>query len=150
VFGYKFMHVLSGSMLPTFGPGDMIIVRLCPPESVQVGDIVAYMPNHEIIVTHRVREILTELDGEPGLWFITQGDNNATPDFEPVPAVNLVGKYVMRIPGLGFVMGRLLNRPVLALLAALLLILPAWPIAALLLWLALRKRKPTPTHANFS
>ena len=56
----------------------------------------------------------------------------------------------MRIPGLGFVMGRLLNRPVLALLAALLLILPAWPIAALLLWLALRKRKPTPTHANFS
>src|SRR5438128_2158506 len=39
---YRTETVLSGSMRPTFDPGDLIIVRPMPVEQVRVGDVISY------------------------------------------------------------------------------------------------------------
>jgi len=136
-----FMHVLSPSMEPALHKGDLIIVRPCAPEDVQIGDIISYrIDPPDVIITHRVRNILTELDGKQGLWFIAQGDANNVPDFEPVEASRLAGKYIMRLPGVGAAINWLHGHPAIAILAAVLLCLLCLPAAALLVWLALRRR----------
>jgi len=86
LFGYRFLNVLTDSMRPTFNKGDMIIVRLCAPENVHVGDIITFAMDEEKAVTlsHRVVDILTELDGEQGLWFLTRGDAYSN-DFNSTP-----------------------------------------------------------------
>jgi signal peptidase len=72
---YKILIVTSGSMSPTFDPGDLIVVTKIDPENVKVGDIVTFQTKEKGILTHRVVEIKT--DGE----IVTKGDANQTVDF---------------------------------------------------------------------
>jgi signal peptidase I len=107
--GYRLHNVLTGSMTPGadsqpggFSAGDMIVVKRCEPASIAVGDIITFTtdPAGGAYLTHRVREIKTELDGTPGLWFITRGDANNADD-PPIPADMAIGKKVFSIPKLG-------------------------------------------------
>jgi len=139
-FGTQFLHVLSASMQPALMQGDLIIVRPYAPERVRVGDIITYMSDFGGLITHRAREVLTELNGEQGLWFVTKGDANATRD-RPVEANRLVGRMTGRLPGMGAILNWLRDHLVVSLLAMVLLLLLSSPAAVLLLWLALRKRR---------
>ena len=144
VFGCRFLNVLTASMEPAFHQGDMIVVKSCAPEDVRVGDDITYATGNDALITHRVKDIITERGGEQGLWFVTQGVNNTEPDYEPVEAAQLVGKVTMRLPGLGAAMSWLRGHLAIAILAALLLIFLSWPAAILLALLALRGRKNRP------
>lgn len=101
ISGYLPLIVLTDSMYPTIESGDLIICHTEDAENIKVGDIIAFFDpagNGTSIVTHKVIE-LTEIDGE--LAFRTQGDANNIADTEPVPAENLVGVYLSRIPNAG-------------------------------------------------
>lgn len=57
---YRPVTVLSGSMRPTFSPGDLIIVRPEPVRAVRVGQVISYqvpVGAHQV-ETHRVVRIL--------------------------------------------------------------------------------------------
>jgi len=142
VFDCRVFEIHSGSMQPAFSVGDEIIVKPCKPEQVQKGDIITYDDFFfDTYITHRVTKILTELDGEQGLWFVTKGDSNPYEDFPPVRANQLVGKLALRLPGAGVVLAWIDGRPFIIAQLAILLLL-SWPLATMLLfWLALRKRK---------
>ena len=143
MLGIRLFHVVSTSMEPAFNKGDLIVVTPCTPEDVQVGDDITYGTGLAFI-TRRVKEILTELDGEPGLWFVTQGVNNAAPDYEPVEASQLVGKVRMRLPSIGAALDWVRREPgrlMAALPAALLLCALCWLAGGLLIWLAVRGRR---------
>jgi len=146
VFGYRFLNFLSGSMSPAINAGDMVVVKPCKPERVRVGDDITYASesvisaNGNILITHRVKEILTERGSEQGLWFVTQGLNNATPDL-PVESNQLVGKVIMRLPGLGTVTNWMRGHIAISIVAAVLLCLFCLPAAVLLAFLALRGRR---------
>ena len=93
--------VLTDSMYPVIHSGDLIICRTAEPETVAVGDVIAFFDpagSGTSIVTHRVTEVTTE-DG--GLAFRTKGDANNVEDLALVPAENLVAVYRSRIPGAG-------------------------------------------------
>jgi signal peptidase I len=108
ILGFRFLNVLTGSMTPGpgrpaggFSAGDLLVARSCDPASIQVGDVVTFLvgPTGPLL-SHRVIQVLTELDGRPGLWFVTQGDAN--PSEDPVVAADrVVGRKLFTLPKVG-------------------------------------------------
>lgn len=139
-FGLRFYSVITASMEPAIKQGSLIIVRLCMPENVQVGDIITYslhIQDSQGTVTHRVIDIRTENGDETRLWFITKGDANAVADL-PVSAEQLIGKVIAKLGG----MGRLISRFGMFLPLALLSFPLCWGLAVLFLsGMALRGRR---------
>ena len=76
---YRTETVLSGSMVPRFSPGDVVVVTPEPSTSLRVGQVITYnVPtgDHEP-VSHRVVAIL---HGGPNPVIRTKGDANNAPD----------------------------------------------------------------------
>ncbi|MDR1800831.1 MAG: signal peptidase I [Lachnospiraceae bacterium] len=120
LFGYRVYNVLTMSMTPGkdslpggFRVGDMIVVKNARPQNIKEGDIVTLQtsPDSDSFLTHRVVEILDEMEGQKGLWFVTKGDANDAND-PPVPADLLVGKKVMTIPKLGSLLKKIKENPI--------------------------------------
>ncbi len=100
VIGYMPMSVLSGSMRPALEPGDMIISKHTTPENIAVGDVITFRGRGNMLITHRVTEILRS---EGFLMFRTKGDANNVEDDNPVSQNQLVGIQVLRIPYGGYI-----------------------------------------------
>jgi len=107
VFGTltPFMVVPSTSMAPTLNVGDLIVVRGVDATTIAPGDIIvfnvpppynSYTPSP---VVHRVVDVRIE-NGK--LAFVTKGDNLPFPDGWLVPAENVIGVCVGRLPYLGY------------------------------------------------
>ena len=100
VIGFHPVVVLSGSMVPALNVGDVAVTRAVLPAELKVGDVVTFRANSGFI-THRIIGIE---ESQGGLRFKTQGDANATPDTELIPASAVVAKLSYRIPRIGFIM----------------------------------------------
>ena len=106
VLGGDSLTVLSGSMEPTFSPGDVVVVKgvteaeVC--SDVSVGSIVTYFPepNDPTLITHRVigKTIGTFEDGT-SCRLITQGDANTVVD-EPISPAQVRGVFMYGVPGI--------------------------------------------------
>ncbi len=96
------MVVSSGSMVPVLNVGDIIIVRGVDPQTVTVGTIIIFHSPYEydMPIVHRVVAVLNE---GGSLFFQTKGDHNGIQDGWKVPAANLMGVYVMKIPYVGLI-----------------------------------------------
>jgi signal peptidase I len=92
---YKLLYIRSDSMSPVFNAGDLIcIVR--PPEEIQVGDIVTFQIEGQI-VTHRVIGI------NPDGSYETKGDaSKSADDFGDYKITNIAGIYRFKITYLGY------------------------------------------------
>ena len=98
VVGLQVFNVISGSMEPEYSVGDLIYVKTVAAKDVQVGDVITFVLNEDLVVaTHRV----VAIDAQ-NQQFTTQGDSNDTPD-APVHFKNLIGTPVFHIPLLGYV-----------------------------------------------
>ena len=76
---YRTETVLSGSMRPTFSPGDVIVVTPEPTAAIRVGQVVSYqipIGDHHV-ESHRVVKLTTR--GERPV-IETKGDANTAPD----------------------------------------------------------------------
>lgn len=122
-FGYRFYNVLSDSMTPNeesppggFYAGDIIIVKMCEPEDVKVGDIITFVPGRDsrAYLTHRVVNIKTQLNNDEGLFFVTRGDANNADD-PPIAADMVIGKKVLSIPKVGGVLQFIRNNFILSI-----------------------------------
>lgn len=102
LLGVTPLVVLSGSMSGTqeghIETGDLVFVRSAEPETLQEGDVIAFLSGG-VTVTHRITAIDTAEDGS--LLFTTKGDANDTEDTDAVTAEQLVGIYQGRIPKVG-------------------------------------------------
>lgn len=148
IFGYQINSVLSGSMEPGIKTGSVIFVKTGGDTTrFQEGDIVTFLTEEEVLVTHRIEEV----NGE-GQTYITKGDANDGVDREPVLAENIVGEYTgVTVPYAGYVVSFANTKEG----AALLLILPGVLLmlyAFLTIWQTVRMldktRKETLTDAN--
>ena len=86
--------ILSGSMEPALSPGDVVIVS--DSASVQVGDVITFDGGDTVPITHR---IIGVEDGQ----YITKGDANENVDGAAVPPANVLGRVVLTIPLVGYV-----------------------------------------------
>lgn len=96
LFGYKGYTVISGSMEPTIGVGDFVVVHNDGFASVTPKQIISFVSDN-IVVTHRVIE-----PSEDGL--VTRGDANEVKDVSHVTADNYIGTLKLVIPYLGYAM----------------------------------------------
>lgn len=104
LFGYRAYIVLSDSMSRTdFDAGDLVLVKEVDPTSLKEGDIIAYISqntdNYGEVVTHKIRKLTTDANGEPG--FVTYGTTTDTDDETVVTYAFILGKYQKHIPKLG-------------------------------------------------
>lgn len=92
--------VLSGSMEPTIGVGDVIVVDDVDPGNVEEGDIITFRrAGDEVPTTHRVIDV-REVDDR--IEFTTKGDANEDPDAAPVTGDQVVGRVVgIDVPAFG-------------------------------------------------
>jgi len=91
--------VISGSMSPTLDVGDVVIIAKVSADIIKPGDIIQFREAEGVTTVHRVVKI-REIEGKR--VFITQGDANSEPDFNPVIPENVVGKAVFDIPKIGW------------------------------------------------
>jgi signal peptidase len=95
--------ITTGSMRPAYPPGTLVVVKPVPIDEIRIGDVITYQleSGEAPVVTHRVVEVGTNLDGDARL--VTQGDANDIPDAEPVRPVQVKGRLWYSVPYLGYV-----------------------------------------------
>lgn len=119
------MVVSSESMVPTLNVGDIILVSGIDPHQVTVGTIIIFHSpnNYDMPIVHRVIEIINEGNS---IFFRTKGDHNPGPDGWRVPAPNLMGVYVAKLPYVGILSLQLrgpLGITLIVLLVALIIVI---------------------------
>lgn len=98
LLGIQPTTVVSGSMKPTMDVGDMAIIREVPASSIEVGDIIQFWRDEEMVI-HRVTDIY---EGGNERLFVTKGDANPEPDVPLVSPSQVRGKVVLNIPKVGW------------------------------------------------
>ena len=99
IFGtpwYRFVTVDGGSMAPTIGRGDLILV-VPAPATVEPGMILVLRVGGQL-VTHRVVAV------NPDGTFVTRGDANSVDDAWGGQQVTVEGQYLATLPVLGNVL----------------------------------------------
>ena len=103
VAGVTPFTVLSGSMQPALGVGDVVLSERTPPLSVRPGDVVTFRdPSRDgELVTHRV-ESMRRTGGE--VVFVTKGDANDVSERWTVAVDGSIGRATTRVPKVGYVL----------------------------------------------
>jgi signal peptidase I len=128
---YRTVTVLTGSMRPTFNPGDMIVVSPEPMARLRVGDVITFrIPiDGKPVETHRVVSI-THAGSQPIVQ--TKGDANNTIDpWHAELHGNTVWRLRLRIPGAGYPLLALRSRWMHWATALLPLALALWGLTKL-------------------
>ena len=98
ILGINPYIVSTGSMEPNIHVGSICFVNgNVAFDSIDKGDVITFMAGDETIVTHRVKEVTYE-----GL--ITKGDANNTQDISPVTEKNYIGRVMISIPKIGYIL----------------------------------------------
>jgi signal peptidase I len=102
--GYRALIVRSGSMTPAIGVADVIVTRIVKPAAVNIGDVVTFRDpsRNQELVTHRVTHVV-QLGNS--FSFVTRGDANTGVERWSVDADGTVGRFLFRIPKVGYVLG---------------------------------------------
>jgi signal peptidase len=95
--GFYLFRVTTGSMDPTLPVGSVILARKPQdPAALSKGDIVSFRTASQVLVTHRIIEVVEE---EGQVSYRTQGDNPINdPDTEPLFPENVVATFILKVP----------------------------------------------------
>ncbi len=96
-FGWRLDVVQSGSMSPAIGVGDLVITSPCDADNIHAGDVVCFRSG-STLVCHRVVSV-----NGTDRTLITKGDANEGPDPSPVAFDNVIGRVVVNVPCLGYI-----------------------------------------------
>jgi signal peptidase len=141
VFQYRTATMLTGSMVPTINPGDVIVDTQEPNTSLKVGQIITYhipVDDHHI-ESHRVTWVHVTQTG--AVLFRTEGDANNGPDPWTARSAPHTDVWIVRhvLRSVGAVI-RFLRQPMIQL--ALTRVLPALLVLYVLysIWRPTRRR----------
>ena len=96
--GYRIFVVATGSMVPKYNVGDVLLSKEIAPENIKVGDDIVYKGKkgsfNDKVITHRVISIEKHDDG--GYKIITKGVANEEQDPE-IDETQVYGKIIYKI-----------------------------------------------------
>ena len=98
IFPIKPVAVATGSMEKELFTGDVVIIKKCKPNDVNVGDIIEYQMDGYTVI-HRIVE---KKQKNGNYYFVTKGDNNNAPDSDDVKEDQLIGKVIFKIRYIGY------------------------------------------------
>ena len=123
IFGVKIFTVISGSMIPVYEIGDVLIVKDVTPEEIKVHDDIVYEgakgTYKNKTITHRVEKIEKKDDGNYRI--ITKGVNNWGRDPE-INQTQVLGKVIGQISIFSIILKLITNIYVIILLPVVILI----------------------------
>ena len=96
--GYTSAIVVSGSMEPTINIDDYVLIH--QQADYEVGNIICFVDDDGMVVTHRVSRI-EEVDGVEN--FYTKGDANDSEDLDPKILDQIYGQVIWSLAGVGSV-----------------------------------------------
>lgn len=101
IFGYRILHVVSGSMEPAIERGSYIVIKEVETSEIKVGDIITFVSEEPAIFgmynTHRVYDICKDTYTDETLY-ITKGDAYEEPDAYAVSEKQIVGRIAKILP----------------------------------------------------
>ncbi len=97
---FQFLIVRSGSMEPAIKTGSIVVVK--PVSEYVIDDVITFSSGHRnaMPTTHRIEEV-KEVGGKK--VFVTKGDANDSIDMNEVLFRNVIGKVLLDIPYVGYV-----------------------------------------------
>ena len=100
VFGFSVLQVQTGSMVPEYEIGTVVVAKKVDVNELEVGDVISfYSMDQDIsgdVNTHRIVKI--EYGGDDNApYFTTKGDNNSEVDAQKVWPSQIVGKVVYNL-----------------------------------------------------
>lgn len=108
--GIKIFTVITGSMIPVYEIGDILIVKEAVPEEIKVEDDIVYQGEKGSFkgktITHRVISIKKKEDGNYGI--ITKGVANLSQDPE-INQTQVLGKVIFKVPIISFILKIITN-----------------------------------------
>ena len=108
--GIKIFTVITGSMIPVYDIGDILIVKEVLPEEIKVEDDIVYQGEKGSFkgktITHRVISIKKKEDGNYGI--ITKGVANFSQDPE-INQTQVLGKVIFKVPIMSFILKIITN-----------------------------------------
>lgn len=103
--GRTVMVVSGPSMEPAMGLGSAVVVERVAPTDLDVGDVVSMKVGpDQAVFTHRIIRIVQRPDG---VWIETRGDANPDPDPSITPASAVIGRVIVTVPRLGYLVAAL-------------------------------------------
>jgi signal peptidase len=88
-------------MEPAIDVGSVILVDRVHPSAIDRGDVITFKRDRSREpITHRVVRIEQR---DTGRYFVTKGDANEEPDLQPVAASSVLGRVMVAIPIVGYV-----------------------------------------------
>jgi len=101
---YNLYVVFSNSMNPTIQAGDLIFTKKT--NDYQTGDIITFLPTSYTKPSESITHRIVSKKEEGGVnYYTTKGEANPGSDPNPIPEDNIKGKYLFRIPFLGYPVG---------------------------------------------
>lgn len=124
--------IVSGpSMEPTVKRGSAIVIEPTQPGALAVGDVITIrVGSEQAVFTHRIVRLAERPDG---LWLETKGDANELPDPSLVPASAVMGRVVLAVPAVGYLLAALSSLAGIGLVAGMagLLLSLLWALESL-------------------
>ena len=101
--GWRAHTLTTPSMGRTAPVGSVVLSEPTTDDQIRVGDVLAVHPpgRPDTTFVHRVSSITT---GPTGLLFHTKGDINGSPDPWTVTAPNIIGRVVLVLPDVGYLL----------------------------------------------
>lgn len=100
----NFYTIVSQSMYPKIKAGDIVVTYKNSDNDYKVGDVITFISHGDgvsgVTITHRIVGVEEK---EEKLYYKTKGDNNNVEDTNLVPAHNVFGKVIFKIPKVGSV-----------------------------------------------
>lgn len=95
------LAIRSGSMAPAIGIGSLVVAIPQDPATLQVGDVVTVTLARGTVLTHRIEAVVQQDDRR---MFRLRGDANPRADPTLVTQEQLLGRVVVMVPLLGFLL----------------------------------------------
>lgn len=97
--GWEFDAVLSGSMVPVYDVGGLVVFRPVDTAMLKEGDIISFkLPGIDTPICHRIIDIVEE---NGSVYYQTKGDANEDPDPDKVLPEYVKGTGVLHVPYVG-------------------------------------------------
>lgn len=106
--GFKIFNILTGSMLPKYEVGDILVSKDIEPNEIQIGDDIVYLGKSGTFAGKTVTHQVIDIEEENGAYkFHTKGIANQEED-PLVSQEQVIGKIVYKIQSLSFI-SKLIN-----------------------------------------
>lgn len=125
--GFRTFTVMSGSMEPNYPVGSMIYVKPVDYKSLKIGDVISFVADEKnTVVTHRIVDVVADVEDATVLRFRTKGDANNTDDGKLVHYKNVLGTPIVVIPQIGYFAHNIQRPPGIYIILVVGTLLLAW------------------------